>query len=251
MTTTTEPRLLIDADGFLYKSVAAAEFEGDWGDGIFVASTNVNQAIDMFKSQIESVQRELDSSDLVLIISGTNNFRYSLDPGYKSNRKGQRKPLGYVALTNWMREEFGDRVISNDLIEADDYLGILATRPGAPRSIIVSDDKDMQTIPGELFRLGKLSAIDERQADRYWMLQTLTGDPADGYKGCSGIGAVKAEKILAKPGEQWENVKREFIKAGHTEDYALQQARLARILRWEDWDSVNKRPILWTPKSAN
>ena len=245
----TAPRLLIDADGFLYRSVAAAEYEADWGDGIFVASTNVNQAIEMFKSQIESVKRELESDDLVMVISGTNNFRYGLTPDYKSNRKGQRKPLGYLALLDWMKGEYGDRVVCNDLIEADDYMGILATRPGAPRSIIVSDDKDMQTIPGELFRLGKLSTIDDDEADRYWMLQTLTGDPADGYKGCPGIGAVKAEKILSKPGEQWENILREFLKAGMTEDYAVLQARLARILRWSDWDSARKQPILWTPKS--
>ena len=28
---------------------------------------------------------------------------------------------------------------------------------------------------------------------------------------------------------------------------AIKQARLARILRNEDWDAVKKEPILWTP----
>lgn len=240
------PRLLIDADGFLYRSVAAAEYEGDWGDGIFVASTNVNQAIDMFRSQVEAVSRELDSDDHVYVISGDKNFRKTLDPSYKANRTG-RKPLGYLAMVEWLKATYGDRVVANDVLEADDYLGILATKPGAPESIIVSDDKDMLTIPGQIFRLGVLSHIDEDEAERYWLKQTLMGDPADGYKGCPGVGPVKADKVLSKSGSRWENVKREFLNAGMTEEYAFLQARLARILRYSDWDSELKQPILWTP----
>jgi DNA polymerase-1 len=245
---TTDPRLLIDADGYLYRAVAAAEYEADWGEGIFVASTNIEKAKDMFRSEIEAVQRELGNGELIMVVSGSSNFRKELDASYKANRVS-RKPLGYKAMVEWLGENY--TVVSNDCLEADDYLGILATKPGAPRSIIVSDDKDMFTIPGELYRLGGLSTIDDDQAERYWMMQTLTGDPADGYKGCPGIGAVKAERILSKPGDRWEIVKREFLKAGTNEEYAFLQARLARILRFEDWDAVAKRPILWTPKAAS
>jgi hypothetical protein len=38
--------------------------------------------------------------------------------------------------------------------------------------------------------------ITEAQADRFHMIQTLTGDVTDGYPGCPGIGPVKAEQIL-------------------------------------------------------
>lgn len=241
-----DPRLLIDADGVLFRCVVAAEYEGDWGDGIFVASTNTNQAKDMFTSAVDAIRRELGNGEIVMVLSGDNNFRKELDPSYKSNRTG-RKPLGYLSMVEWLKEQYGDKCVAQDCLEADDYLGILATRPNAPESIIVSDDKDMLTIPGKLFRLGKLSTIDDDAAESYWLQQVLTGDPADGYKGCPGIGPVKAAKILSKPGNRWENVKREFVKAGMTEDYAFLQARLARILRFEDWDSKNKSPILWTP----
>lgn len=244
---TVTPRLLIDADGFLYKAVAAAEYEADWGDGVIVLSTNLNQAKDMFRSQIASVCEHLESEDIVLVISGSSNFRYQVDPSYKSNRKGNRKPLGFHALISWMKEQYGDKVIHHDLLEADDYLGILATKPNAPQSIIVTDDKDLKTIPGTLYRMGELSTIDEDQAERYWLYQTLTGDPVDGYKGCPGIGPVSAEKLLSKPGNRWDHVKHAYLKAGLTEDHAITQARLARILRYEDWDSINKVPILWSP----
>lgn len=241
---TIDPRLLIDADGVVYKAVAAAEYEADWGDGIFVASTNIEKAKDMVMSQIEAYKRELGTGEIIMVLSGNANFRKELDPSYKSNRTS-RKPLGFTAMIEWLYDAFPN-VICQENLEADDYMGILATKPGSPPSIIVSDDKDMMTIPGELFRLGELSTIDEDAAERYWLSQVLTGDPADGYKGCPGIGKVKAEKVLAKPGDRWENVKREFLKAGMSEDYAFLQARLARILRWSDWNGETKTPILWT-----
>ncbi|WP_323166709.1 hypothetical protein, partial [Pseudomonas bubulae] len=34
---------------------------------------------------------------------------------------------------------------------------------------------------------------------------------------------------------------------GMTEAELLQQAQVARILRWSDWDHENKKPILWKP----
>lgn len=243
-----DPRLLIDADGYLYRAVAAAEYEADWGEGIFVASTNIEKAKDMFKSEIEAVQRELGNGELIMVLSGTKNFRKELDPSYKANRTG-RKPLGYKAMTEWLHGEYPGCVVSQDCLEADDYMGILATKPGAPDTIIVSDDKDMFTIPGKIFRLGGLSTIDEHEANKYWLTQTLTGDPADGYKGCPGVGPVKAAKLLSKPGDHWETVRREFLKAGTTVEHAVLQARLARILRFADWDSSLKRPILWTPEA--
>ncbi|AYJ85521.1 T7 exonuclease [Sphingomonas paeninsulae] len=242
-------QLLIDGDLFLFKAVAAAEYEADWGDGIFVASTNVKQAQDMVISMIDSVKTALNSDDIVIVLSGSKNFRYTVDPSYKSNRKS-RKPLGYKALTTWIYETYPGKVISQDILEADDYLGILATKPGAIDRIIVSDDKDLKTIPGRLFRMSELSTIDEDQADRYWWSQVLTGDATDGYKGCPGVGPVKAEAILSKPGDRWENVRQAYLKAGLTTEDAVLQARLARILHFDDWDTATKSVRLWAPQSA-
>lgn len=132
-------------------------------------------------------------------------------------------------------------------LEADDVLGIWATRGGID-PIIVSDDKDLKTIPGKLYRQGELEEIDPVFADYYWLSQTLTGDTADGYPGCPGIGAVKAEKVLKGcKGTMWEAVVEAYEKAGLTAEDALIQARLARILRASDWDATKKEVILWTP----
>jgi DNA polymerase-1 len=241
-------QLLIDGDLFLYKACAAAEYEADMGDDVWFLSTNLEKARDMWESQMEAVQRTLGSEDLVIVLSGAADFRRALDPTYKANRR-ERKPLGYTKLKEWLHERYPGRVVSQPCLEADDYLGILATTPNAVPRIIVSDDKDMLTIPGKLYRLGTLTDSNIDEADYRWLHQTLTGDSADGYKGCPGVGAVKADAILGKPGDRWENVRLAFLKGGMTEDFAVLQARLARILRFADWDSTAKQPRLWSPPS--
>ena len=111
---------------------------------------------------------------------------------------------------------------------------------------IVSDDKDMKTISGRLYRpmSDELLEISAEDADRYFLTQVLTGDTADGYKGVPGIGPKKAEAILG-PRPHWGAVEKAYIDAGLTRDDAIQQARLARILRWSDWHEGE--PMLWTP----
>jgi 5'-3' exonuclease len=142
-------------------------------------------------------------------------------------------------------------------LEADDVLGIFATRD--PKAIICSMDKDMKTIPCNLWNGTDLLKVSEAEADYFHLHQTLTGDTTDGYPGCPGIGPVKAAKLLDAPMKPelltevrvpalWKVVVVAFEKAGLTEEDALRQARLARILRDCDWDSKNKEPILWSPK---
>ena len=47
----------------------------------------------------------------------------------------------------------------------------------------------------------------------------------------------------------WEAVLAEYKRQELDENYALTQARLARILRASDWDSKKKKPILWSPNA--
>ena len=64
------------------------------------------------------------------------------------------------------------------------------------KCIIVSDDKDMKTIPGKLYRPTTDEQLDitEQEADKHFLMQVY-GDQADGYKGVR-IGPKKAEAIL-------------------------------------------------------
>jgi DNA polymerase-1 len=93
--------------------------------------------------------------------------------------------------------------------------------------------------------------VTEDEADYWHMFQTLTGDTVDGFKGCPGMGPVGAQKLLgeamATEDGMWPYVVKAYEKKKLTEADALTQARLARILRWGDWDKNKKEPILWTP----
>ena len=77
-------------------------------------------------------------------------------------------------------------------------------------------------------------------------MQTLTGDSTDGYPGCPTIGQKRAEGLLGQR-PAWSVVEQAFIKQGLTKADALLQARMARILRWSDWDATKNEPKLWEP----
>jgi DNA polymerase-1 len=258
--------LLIDGDEFLFRACAAVEKEVkfnvilgevDWNEPpIHVLGSNPVQAREVLDEMIERIFERFETRNHALCFSSPPNFRYGVDPTYKNNRANSRKPLCYVELREQVENDFKCRAFPG--LEADDVMGVLATHPKTVREsqpIIISQDKDMQTIPTQVWRQGELMTISEEQADYYHMFQTLVGDTSDGYKGCPGVGKVKAAQILdsivedATPQQRWETVVSVFEKAGLTEQDALTQARLARILRWSDWDNTKKEPILWTPTS--
>ena len=238
--------LLLDTDIFAYQATTSAETEVDLGGDIWSLTMDMQQAKDTFEAAVDSIKARLETNDVLCCMSDhAGNFRKQVWTGYKSNRRKTRKPVGYVAFCDWVRETYS--TASRPQLEADDVMGIIASKPGNEGKVtIVSDDKDMKTIPGRLYRpmSDELLEITAEDADRYFLTQVLTGDTADGYKGVPGIGPKKAEAILG-PRPHWGAVEKAYIDAGLTRDDAIQQARLARILRWSDWNEGE--PMLWTP----
>ena len=238
--------LLLDTDIFAYQATTSAETEVDLGGDIWSLTMDMQQAKDTFEATIDGIKARLETNDVLCCMSDhAGNFRKQVWPDYKSNRRKSRKPVGYVAFCDWVRETYS--TATRPMLEADDVMGIIASKPGNEGKVtIVSDDKDMRTIPGRLYRpmSDELLEISDADADRYFLTQVLTGDTADGYKGVPGIGPKKAEAILG-PRPHWGAVEKAYIDAGLTRDDAIQQARLARILRWSDWHEGE--PMLWTP----
>ncbi len=240
--------LAFDADIPLYQAASSAEFEMDWGEDIWSLSTDLAEAKDIFRQQVDNIKKKTGVSQAVFCLTDPHhNFRKDVYPSYKSGRKKTRKPLGYKALCEWLAEE--EETIRKPGLEADDVCGLLSTQPkNKDNCIVVSNDKDLMTIPGLLYRPmnDELLTITEPEADKYFYTQCLTGDATDGYPGVPGIGPKKAEAILgSRPA--WSAVEQAYIKAGLTKDDALQQARLARILRWSEWDESKGEMILWHP----
>jgi DNA polymerase-1 len=230
----------------------------NWGDDIWSLHSNQAEAEVNMMQKIERVMEDLKADAMVVALTDTGeNFRKSILPTYKGNRKDVRKPLLLSHLKDHLRATY--EVYDRPTLEADDILGILSTGQKIKgEKIIVSIDKDLKSIPGLLYNDSKpmdgIIEVTEAEADYWHMMQTLTGDVTDGYAGCPGVGPKKAEAILfgvSPPwgciSEVWPAVVQAFVKAKLGEEEALRQARVARILRTSDYDFKNKKPILWTP----
>ena len=198
--------------------------------------------------QVGKWQDATGHKDVVMCLSSYPTFRHQLSPEYKANRIGRRKPLGLRDLRAWLESEYDVRCHVN--LEADDVMGILMTNGSYKDPIMVTADKDMRTIPGKLLRMDKMEVNDLAEANRNWMTQALVGDTSDNYPGLKGFGPVKAEKLLAEHHAlpaMWSAVVGAYRKGGETFADALLNVRMARILRYGDYDFAAGTVELWDP----
>ena len=247
---------LFDADIVAYKATAATEgvwyFNGKGEDPAVHA--DLDAAIQKAEEYIDKVADTLKADDLVICLTDDDNFRLGIYPQYKHNRNGKRRPEYLKAVKQHLAETY--KTYQRPGLEADDCMGILATHVSLVKGekIMVSEDKDMKTIPALLFNPEKdikPRKVTELEAMRFHLEQTLTGDPTDGYPGCPGIGPkspfVARVREATSLREGWLAVVEGYASKGLTEADAVTQARLARILRAQDWDFPNRRPRLWVP----
>lgn len=244
---------IIDGDTVLYPICAAFERETDWGE-IHTLHSEWESVKDAYWAEVDRIGESVKAQTVVIAFSDKANFRKELWPGYKANRV-KRKPLCYSrAVQETM--EVGMGVIYPRL-EADDVLGILGTGTYQWGAVMVSTDKDLKTVPGLHWNPMKpelgIVEITPEEAHINHMLQTLTGDPTDGFQGCPGVGPVSAQKVLEAPWSPsggltlWEHVVNRYSQSGLTEEDALLQARLAFILQFDYWDDQTKEVKLWNP----
>ena len=238
-------KLLIDADFIVYKSCAAAETELDWSDDTILVTSNFNDAYNATTRELVKIRDQFGSfTPLILFFSDVKNFRKKILPEYKGHRN-RKKPCGYRRVINKLKTEF--EVIIYPNLEADDAMGIYATKN--PGNTIVSPDKDMKQIPGSLYNLDERFTITREEGAKWHLIQTLAGDQTDGYSGVPGIGVKRAETLFNKEGYSWKTVVNDFESKDLTENDALVNARLARILTIDDYDLKKKEARLWTPRA--
>lgn len=244
--------LLIDADILAYKSSVVHQGKHDWGGGVTSVSTDPALMKHTAMEWIDNVMSDLDGDKYTICLSDDlDNFRTSVDPSYKQSRTSMERPVELYEIKEWMAETLPTK--SAPLLEADDVMGILATKPVSEDRIIVSDDKDMRTVPALVYHPNRpkngVMQVSELDAIRFHFWQTVVGDVVDGYPGCHGIGPASeyAEDILASHDEEeaWDNVLMAYSAKRLTESEAVVQARLAFILR--DGYYPDKAVRLWDP----
>ena len=238
-------KLLIDADFIVYKCCAAAESEIDFGDDVIVVTSKFSEAYACVIREIKKIQRHFGSfDDIILFFSSPDNFRKKIQADYKGHRN-RKKPCAYKRVINKLKTEF--EVITMPTLEADDAMGIYATK--YPGNIIVSPDKDMKQIPGMLYNFDESFTIDKSEGAKWHLVQSAAGDNTDGYAGIPGIGIKRATQMFEEKGWSWKTLVDAFKEKGLSEDVALMNARLAKILTTDDYDHEKGEPVLWNPQA--
>ena len=240
---------LVDADIVAFKAAAAVERPVQWDDDLWTLHAYESEGIDYCTQYFDRILAKLGDADFQLFLTDKENWRRDVLPSYKAHRSNTRKPLILSALKQHMLEHWSAVMVPT--LEADDLLGITATTDAD--CIIVSEDKDLLTIPTKVFNPAKdeeprqLSAF---QAFYNHMFQTLVGDRTDGYEGCPSIGPVKAHRVLqdaTTEAELWAAVVDAYKKNKLSEAAALQQAQVARICHASDFNFDTGKVTLWNP----
>ena len=239
------PKLLIDADYFFYRAASASEDEHEYNADLTVIVGDFKRGQRIVEQELTNLRQRFQSDDVLLFFTDRTNFRKTIDPSYKGNRT-KRKPCGYLKLKQWGMDTYPSLVYPH--LEADDVLGIIATNGSVDNFVLISPDKDMGQIPCRIYDLKTEYTQTPGAAERLLYKQCLQGDSTDGYKGCVGVGPKRADQILDKAkGDYWPAVVKAYEEADATEEDALRNLRLAKILQAENWDVENQVPILITP----
>jgi DNA polymerase-1 len=240
----------LDADIIAYKAAILNERNAGTSDDL-----------DMLVRGIVREWCRVSECKSFIVCLSTRCFRYAVASDYKGNRSTKEKPvdldLAYRILGNF-------ETLKHDGLEADDVLGVYTTR-FPEKYTIVSTDKDLLQIPGRHCNPDKQTVEDITPEGGFsrFLWQWLVGDSTDNFGGCPKVGPVKASKFLTQwideipdyvrveeyPEYLVGRVLREFQSRGTTFAYAVQQARLAKILTTADV-TPDFKPVLWSPPDA-
>jgi DNA polymerase-1 len=243
--------LLIDADVLAFEAAVIAEESIEWKEEMWTVHADMALAKARVINRVEEFKDMMKTNSVTMCLTDRANFRRVLNPDYKANRSKSRLPIILRQVKQWIIEELDGQMWAN--LEADDVISILATdKEMDEETIIISIDKDFKSVPGIFYdyNKGEYHHPTEEEADNYHLVQTIAGDHTDGYSGVPGIGVTRAERLLEKDGYSWETVVKSYEKAGLTENEALTNAWMARLLRADNYSfRTNTIKKLWTPRN--
>jgi len=176
---------LIDADLIAYRCAATCE-EMD------TAETAIARCHYLTETILHSTQ----AVNYTLFLTGSDNFRKTINPEYKANRKDKPRPKWLQACREALVLEW--QAVVTEGIEADDAMGIAQCGATHDETVICSLDKDMLMIPGKHYNWVKdeFTEVTSESGLKHFWKQMLIGDVADNIQGIRGLGAVKASKLI-------------------------------------------------------
>ena len=268
-------KLLIDADMLLRKVMHANEVEECISQEVWTRHADLAVVRQEYQHICTGLAIEWDCrpGDLIHCFTSGSGFRKRVTSTYKLNRIHSPKPIGWLP----MKQEIltWDNAYLHDDIEADDLLGIFATRLRrlGEDYVVMTHDKDLDQVPGR--HVWKWAKPPEKEEDEdrrdftrtegdaqacFWR-QVLIGDRTDNVRGVDGVGVKGAEKIVSQwdvtdPASCWKETLSLFEKnkinkvkvtKEEAHEMALTAARLIYILREQDYNFKTGEVTLWNP----
>lgn len=179
-----------------------------------VAAAYNEEELDLAKHQVDQlINRLLDETNadtFHLYLTGSENFRYSINPEYKANRLDTPRPKHLEPLREHCIMSYGATLSQG--CEADDLLGIAQYKAHEEdkASVIVSLDKDLLMIEGNHYsweisgktKTGTWTKPAVRHYTfpvgglRYFYGQLLLGDKSDNVLGYDGLARAKVPQKM-------------------------------------------------------
>ena len=203
-------------------------------DGLNLAFRWKHQRKEFYKLEyvrtIESLAKSYNCGEIVVLGDGGSDYRKSIDPEYKANRKER-----YADQTEEERLEFeqfmaefqktfelcndkGYLTIRYNGVEADDIAAVICLAReelGLDDIWLVSSDKDWDLLVNE--NISRFSTVTRKETtmdnwdehydfdpDYYLTFKCLTGDKGDNVPGVSGIGPKRASGIIEDYGDVFD-----------------------------------------------
>lgn len=282
--------LVMDGDWLVFQAMSAAEFDASWEEEIWHRCCDHAKAREILEGTIKSYasrKKAWAGATIVLAFTDRINWRKELvESTYKENRKASKKPVGYFEFLESLFNDDRYLCIREDMLEGDDVMGIIgsgAQNFGFQKAVLISCDKDFKTIPDCDFlwcTTGNILQQTHETADFWHLYQTIKGDVTDGYGGIPGWSDTaedfiknpyftEQETTIIKAGKNkgqerttwvkrdaeghtlWECVVSIAAKAGMSEADLIKQGQMARILRFDEYNFIDKEIYLWTPEQLN
>jgi len=268
---------LIDADTIAYAACSGCEYADDILDESFYSQEewaeiiadpnwdeeehciwriNIDEAVEACHERIADIRDATFTKSVELYFTSGKNFRHTVDPMYKANRKHTRYPVGLKEVKEILLESYPGCI--GDQVEADDIV-VYLKRTHPDKYVLCAVDKDvLRAVPGKhwnYYRSAKYG-IDPKwvettkeQAELFPYIQTLTGDSTDNIRGCPGIGPKKAIKALAGKEtayDRWDAVVKCFEQKNLTAKDAIRDRRLVDMHQVEPDGKGGYKWVPWT-----
>lgn len=132
------------------------------------------KSIDLF---VNNLLEQTQSTHYLLYLTIGKNFRYTINPEYKANRKKLEKPKYFSECKSHLQHIWGG--IWNNNYESDDLCAFTRTHFTnlGVDCFISSSDKDLRMLMGKTYNYlkGEWRTTSDGEADRYFWSSMITG----------------------------------------------------------------------------